>query len=93
MIRLKEQLTGQSPNVVRLTLKVDTGLVGVPSKQRAHDRGRVVERHGRGIKTAGFSHKGCNLPSTDVPNFSSESRNVAGILSMMPVINQQHLHQ
>ena len=61
-----------------------TGLVRDPSEQQAHNRGGVQEGHpwihGRGIKTAGFSHKGCNLPSTDVPNFSSESRNVAAYL-------------
>ena len=60
-----------------------TGLVRDPSEQRAHNRGGVQEGHpwihGRGIKTAGFSHKGCNLPSTDIPNFSTDSRNVAGI--------------
>ena len=77
MIRLKEQLTGQSPNVVRLTLKVgiqvwlgihlNSGLMTEDESSRGMD----------GIKSAGFSHKGCNLPSTDVPNFSSESRNMA----------------
>ena len=60
-----------------------TGLVRDPSEQQAHNRGGVQEGHpwihGRGIKTAGFSHKGCNLPSTDVPNFSTESRNVTVI--------------
>ena len=44
-----------------------TGLDGHPYNCE-HDRGRV-RGYGRGIKTAGFSHR-CNLPSVIFPIFS-----------------------